>query len=70
MSGAPNQQQPVEVAPIMRALDPQVKEAVWRAFEPLIPIPIDRHPLGTHRRRKSDRACFEVMLVRLATGCS
>ena len=54
----------------MRALDPEVKEAVWRAIEPVIPVPVDRHPLGTHRRRKSDRACFEVMLVRLVTGCS
>src|SRR6185312_11932187 len=67
---APKHQQPVEVALIMRALDPEVKEAVWRAFEPAIPVPVDRHPLGTHRRRKSDRACFEVMLVRLVTGCS
>jgi transposase len=54
----------------MRALDPQVKDAVWAAFEPLIPTPVDRHPLGTHRRRKSDRLAFEVMVVREATGCS
>jgi transposase len=54
----------------MRALDPEVKEAVWTAIAPLIPVPVDTHPLGRHRRRKSDRACFEVMLVRLVTGCS
>ncbi|MGH9305009.1 MAG: IS5 family transposase, partial [Acidimicrobiales bacterium] len=60
----------VEVPPIMRALDPEVKDAIWQAFEPLIPVPVDDHPLGRHRRRKSDRDCFEVMLVRLATGCS
>ncbi len=54
----------------MRALDPEVKEAVWEAFEPLIPVPADNHPLGRHRRRKSDRLAFEVMLVRLVTGCS
>ncbi len=70
MSGALNPQQPVEVAPIMRALDPEVKDAVWQAFQPLIPAPIDNHPLGRHRRRKSDYDCFEVMLVREVTGCS
>jgi transposase len=54
----------------MRALDPEVKAIVWQAFEPLIPAPVDHHPLGCHRRRISDRDCFEVMLVRLVTGCS
>jgi transposase len=54
----------------MRALDPEVKAIVWEAVEPLIPIPVDTHPLGCHRRRKSDRLAFEVMLVRLVTGCS
>ncbi len=54
----------------MRALDPEVKDAVWQAICQLIPVPLDTHPLGVHRRRKSDRLAFEVMLVRLATGCS
>lgn len=54
----------------MRAFDPEVKAIVWQAIQPLIPVPVDNHPLGRHRRRKSDRNCFEVMLVRLVTGCS
>jgi transposase len=54
----------------MRALDREVKEVAWQAICPLIPVPLDTHPLGRHRPRKSDRDCFEVMLVRLATGCS
>ena len=54
----------------MRALDPEVKEAVWQAIEGLIPRPVDHHPLGRHRRRKNDRLAFEVMLVHLVTGCS
>jgi transposase len=54
----------------MRALDPEVFDAVWAAVEPRLPLREDRHPLGCHRPRASDRACFEVMLVRLATGCS
>jgi transposase len=54
----------------MRALDPEVFDAVWAAVEPLLPIHEDRHPLGCHRRRTSDRECFRVMVVRLVTGCS
>lgn len=54
----------------MRALDPEVFDAVWAAIEPLVPVPAETHPLGCHRPRCSDRDCFEVMLVRLATGCS
>ena len=54
----------------MRALDPEVKDVVWKGIEPIIPVPVDNHPLGRHRRRKSDRDCFEVILVRLVTGCS
>jgi transposase len=54
----------------MRALDPEVTEVIWRAVEPLIPVRVVTHPLGCHRRRASDRACFAVMVVRLATGCS
>jgi transposase len=60
----------VEAAYIMRALDPEVFDAVWAAIEPLVPAVVEVHPLGCHRPRCSDRDCFEVMLVRLATGCS
>lgn len=54
----------------MRALDPEVGDAVWAAVESLLPIPADAHPLGCHRPRASNRDCFEMTLVRLATGCS
>ena len=54
----------------MRALDPEVVDTVWAAVEPKIPPRPQTHPLGCHRRRASDRDCFEVMLVRLVTGCS
>jgi transposase len=54
----------------MRALDPEVVDAVWAAVEPLLPPrPPDRHPLGCHRRRVPDRVCFEGILIRLVTGC-
>jgi transposase len=54
----------------MRAFDAEVVDALWAAIEPLVPAADVDHPLGCHRPRKSDRACFEVMLVRLVTGCS
>ncbi|MGH7488034.1 MAG: IS5 family transposase [Acidimicrobiales bacterium] len=54
----------------MRALEPEVVDAVWAAVEPLLPPPARSHPLGCHRRRVPDRICFEAMLIRLVTGCS
>jgi transposase len=54
----------------MRALDREVFDAIWSAVESLVPVPIDRHPLGCHRKRASDRLCFEVIYVRLVCGCS
>jgi transposase len=55
---------------IMRALEPEVFDTVWAAIEPLVPVHAETHPLGCHRPRAEDRDCFEVMLVRLVTGCS
>jgi hypothetical protein len=33
----------------MRALDPEVNAIVWQAIEPLVPVPVNTHPLGRHR---------------------
>ena len=54
----------------MRALDPKVRDIIWAAVEALLPERVDTHPLGCHRPRAADRDCFDVMLVRLVTGCS
>ena len=54
----------------MRAYDPEVSDAIWTAFQPLIPVPAETHPYGGHRPRASDRYCFDVMVIRLASGCS
>lgn len=55
----------------MRAVDPRVVEAVWSAIEGHLPVRApDRHPLGCHRPRVSDRVCFQGILTRLVTGCS
>ena len=54
----------------MRALDPEVENAVWEAVEALLPEREVNHPMGGHRRRIPDRVCFRGVLVRLVTGCS
>jgi len=54
----------------MRALEPEVGDAVWAAVEALIPVPVEGHPLGCHRPRVSDRECFDAIVIRLTTGCS
>ena len=70
MSGAYPTRRPVEVPTIMRALDPQVFDAIWEQVEPLLPARKDHHPLGCHRPRVPDRLCLYAMVVRLVTGCS
>jgi transposase len=54
----------------MRALEAEVVDALWAAVEPVVPEYRETHPLGCHRRRASNRTCFEAMLIRLVTGCS
>lgn len=54
----------------MRALEPEVVDAVWQAIEPLLPVSVDAHPLGCHRLRVPDRVCFQGILIRLVTGAS
>jgi transposase len=55
---------------IMRALEPEVVDVIWRTIEPLIPPPPQTHPLGCHRPRVPDRLCFWGLLIRLVTGSS
>ena len=54
----------------MRALEPEVVDALWAAIEPILPARDDSHPLGCHRRRVPDRLCFRGILIRLVTGAS
>ncbi len=54
----------------MRALEPEVADAVFAAVEPRVPVPVDDHPKGGHRRRIPDRVVFWGILIRLVTGCS
>lgn len=54
----------------MRALDPEVVDAIWATIEPVLPPRSKTHPLGCHRRRVPDRLCFRGILIRLVTGAS
>jgi transposase len=53
-----------------RAQDPEVADAIWAAIEPILPRPVDDHPLGCHNPRVPDRVCFRGILIRLVTGSS
>jgi transposase len=53
-----------------RAMDPEVADAIWAAIEPILPVPVDEHPLGCHNPRVPDRVCFRGILIRLVTGSS
>lgn len=53
-----------------RAMDPEVVDAIWAAVEPILPVPVDEHPLGCHNPRVPDRVCFRGILIRLVTGSS
>lgn len=70
ISGAPNQDDTVEVPVIMRALEAEVVDVIWQAVEPLLPVAVECHPLGCHRPKVSDRLCFWGILIRLVTGSS
>ena len=54
----------------MRALDPEVMDAMWAAAGPRLPRREEGHPLGCHNPRIADRVCFEGIVIRLVTGCS
>ena len=42
----------------MRALEPEVANAVWEAAEALLPEREVNHPMGGHRPRIPDRLCL------------
>ena len=48
----------------MRAIKPEVLDAVWGAVKDRIPVRKGFHPLGCHRPRVSDKLCFRGILIR------
>ena len=55
---------------MVRALDPAVICVLWQAIYHHLPVHVDSHPLGCHRKRVSDLVCFRGILIRLVTGAS
>jgi transposase len=45
-------------------------EPIWDQFRVLIPVPIDTHPLGCHRRRIPDRVVFDKLVQVLVLGAA
>jgi putative transposase len=41
---------------------------LWGRIAPLIPEPVDSHPLGCDRPRVPDRAAIDAILLALRTG--
>lgn len=54
---------------MMRALEPEVHDAVFEAIKGLLPQ-APPHPLGCHRPRIPDRVCFDGLLIRIVTGAA
>ena len=47
----------------------EISDVLWGKMEPLIPEPIDNHPLGMHRPRVPNRDAMNAILFVLRTGC-
>jgi len=53
----------------MRALDPEVQDALFQSIEHHLPKP-PTHPFGGHRPRVPNRVVFKGIMLRLITGMS
>lgn len=47
----------------------EISDELWKRIKPLIPKPIDNHPLGRHRQRVQNRDAMNAILFVLRTGC-
>ena len=54
----------------MPAIPSFLIEPIWDQFRVLIPVPIDTHPLGCHRRRIPDRIIFDKLVQVLVLGAA
>jgi transposase len=41
---------------------------LWERVEPLLPVPVDKHPLGCHNPRVPNRSAMDAILLVLRTG--
>lgn len=54
----------------MASLDPRIRKALWAQFKALIPVYVETHPYGGHRRRIADRIIFNKLADILLNGGS
>lgn len=47
----------------------RIPDSLWEKMEPLIPKPVDNHPLKCHRSRVPNRNAMNAILFVLRTGC-
>ncbi len=47
----------------------RIPDALWERIEPLLPKPVDMHPLKCHRKRVDNRAAMDAIFFVLRTGC-
>jgi transposase len=47
----------------------RISDALWAKIEPLLPLPVDTHPLGCHRGRVDNRRAMDAIFFVLRTGC-
>jgi len=55
---------------MVSALDPAGVFALSQAIYHHLPVHVDNHPLGRHRKRVQDLLCFRGILICLVTGSS
>ena len=47
----------------------RLPDELWARLEPLLPTPVNPHPLGGGRPRRPDRDCADGIFFVLRTGC-
>ena len=47
----------------------RISNCLWEQIEPLIPKPIDTHPLKCHKKRIDNRKAMDAIFFILRTGC-
>lgn len=47
----------------------RIPDELWAKIEPLLPVPVETHPWGVHRKRVPNRAALDGIFFVLRTGC-
>jgi putative transposase len=47
----------------------RISDELWAVLQPMLPVPVNTHPLSGGRPRVSDRICADSIIYVLRTGC-